>query len=75
LKSRRSPEEKYRGDASHDWRHPTLAEKRVKVLGNQSALALELPFSMAGAVIFSGLLRDADPGALRLVLWHAIFHL
>jgi hypothetical protein len=68
LKSRRRPEEKYCGDASHDWRHPTLAEKRVKVLGNQSALALGQPFTMAGAVIFSGLLKDADQGALRLVL-------
>jgi hypothetical protein len=75
LKSRRRPEEKYCGDASHDWRHPTLAEKRVKVLGNQSARALQQPFTMAGAVIFSGLLKDADQWALRLVLWHAIFHL
>jgi hypothetical protein len=62
LKSRRRPEEKYRGGASHDSQHPTLAEKRVELLGNQSALALELLFTVAGAVIFSGLLSYVDPG-------------
>jgi len=30
--------------------------KRVKDFGNQSALAMELPFTLVGAVVFSGLL-------------------
>jgi Uncharacterized protein conserved in bacteria len=30
--------------------------KRVKDVGNQSALAMELPFTMVGAVFFGGLL-------------------
>ena len=68
------PEEKNRGGSSHDSQHPTPAEKRVEAFGNQSALGLELPLTMAGAVIFVGLLGYADRGALHLVLWHAIFH-
>jgi ATP synthase protein I len=32
------------------------SQKRVKDFGNQSALALELPFTLVGAVVFSGLL-------------------
>jgi hypothetical protein len=68
LKSKGRPEEKYRGGASHDSQHPALAEKRVEVFGNQSALALELPFTVAGPVTFNGLLGYADPRALPLVL-------
>jgi F0F1-type ATP synthase assembly protein I len=30
--------------------------KRLKDFGNQSALAMELPFTLVGAVVFSGLL-------------------
>ena len=29
-------------------------EKRVKDFGNQSALAMELPFTLVGAVLFAG---------------------
>jgi len=64
------PEEKNRGGASHDSQHPTPAEKRVEAFGNQSALGLELPLTMAGAVIFVCLLGYADRGGLHLVLWH-----
>ena len=31
-------------------------QKRVKDFGNQSALAMELPFTLVGAVVFAGLL-------------------
>jgi ATP synthase protein I len=31
-------------------------QKRVKDFGNQSALAMELPFTLVGAVLFGGLL-------------------
>jgi len=50
------PEEKNRGGSSHHSQHPTRAEKRVEAFGNQSALGLELRVTMAGAVIFVGLL-------------------
>lgn len=32
------------------------AQKRVQKFGNQSALAMELPFTLVGAVIFGGFL-------------------
>ena len=31
-------------------------QKRVKDFGNQTALAMELPFTIVGAVVFGGLL-------------------
>lgn len=31
-------------------------EKRIKDFGNQTALAMELPFTIVGAVVFGGLL-------------------
>jgi len=31
-------------------------QKRIKDFGNQSALAMELPFTLVGAVLFGGLL-------------------
>jgi len=31
------------------------SQKRVKDFGNQSALAMELPFTLVGAVLFGGL--------------------
>jgi len=31
-------------------------QKRIKDFGNQSALAMELPFTLVGAVVFAGLL-------------------
>ena len=58
------PEEKNRGGSSHDSQHPTPAEKRVEAFGNQSALGLELPLTMAGAVIFVCLLGYPDGGGL-----------
>ena len=35
---------------------PASERKRLKDFGNQSALAMELPFTLVGAVVFSGLL-------------------
>jgi F0F1-type ATP synthase assembly protein I len=32
------------------------SDKRVRDFGNQSALAMELPFTLVGAVVFGGLL-------------------
>lgn len=32
------------------------SDKRVQDFGNQSALAMELPFTLVGAVVFGGLL-------------------
>ena len=41
--------ENLRGKQSDD-------QKRIKDFGNQSALAMELPFTLVGAVLFGGLL-------------------
>jgi F0F1-type ATP synthase assembly protein I len=40
--------------SSHSGPESAPAQKRVQKFANQSALALELPFTLVGAVIFAG---------------------